>query len=257
MMYQKSLRILYINTYGQSKFTVQKQLQIEDLVKKYKSDIIHLQETHLDAQAFEHCSFIRNNFSVLQNNSPTGYGTASLVHNDLKVENEKYDTNGRVIVFDIENTTFGNVYLEAGTDANSRAARENYCGEVIPNLMVNRCGDGCIGGDWNAIIDKSDATNNASSKMSPTLLRLCKTFKWLDSHKSFAPRTQQFSHYYNQGATRIDREYIWGEILIKRSESLKTFKFLKGPIPEYRMRFISQAFYVCFVLANFSKVLVK
>ena len=41
---QKNIRILYINTYGQTKFTVQKQLQIENAARKYKSDIIHLQE---------------------------------------------------------------------------------------------------------------------------------------------------------------------------------------------------------------------
>ena len=174
---KKALRIIYINTYGQTKFTVQKQFQIEDIAKKYKSDIIHLQESHVDAQSFEHCNFIKSNYRVLVNNSPSGYGTASLVHNDLEVKNEFYDSNGRIIVFDIENTTFGNVYLEAGTDACSRAARENYCGEIIPNLMVNRCGSGCIGGDWNSIIDKNDATNNALSKMSPNLARLCKVFK--------------------------------------------------------------------------------
>ena len=81
----KNLRILYINTYGQTKFTIQKQLQIEDIIKKFKSDIIHLQESHFDTQSFEHCRFIKSNFSVLCNNSPTGFGTATLVHNDLNV----------------------------------------------------------------------------------------------------------------------------------------------------------------------------
>ena len=27
--------------------------------------------------------------------------------------------------------------------------RENYFGEMIPNLLVNRSLSGCIGGDWN------------------------------------------------------------------------------------------------------------
>ena len=61
---QKNLSILYINTYGQTKYTIQKQLQIEDIVKKYKSDIIHLQESQFDAQSFEHCQIIKSNFSV-------------------------------------------------------------------------------------------------------------------------------------------------------------------------------------------------
>ena len=32
------------------------------------------------------------------------------------------------------------------------------------------------------------------------------------------PVFEAFSHYYNQGATRIDRQYHWGEISIKKSE---------------------------------------
>ena len=112
------------------------------------------------------------------------------------------------IVFDIENTTFGNVYLETGSDGISRAARENYCSEVLPNLLLNRCDAGCIGGDWNAIVDKKDASNNAAAKVSPSLTRLCKTFKWSDSHKLVCPSTQVFSQYYKQSATRIDREYV-------------------------------------------------
>ena len=224
---KRNLRIVYLNTYGQTKLTVQKQLQIEDIAKMYNTDIIHLQESHVDAESFNHCSFIKTNYSILCNNSPSGYGTASLVHNDLKVENQFYDTNGRLIIFDIGNTTFGNVYLAAGTDAPSRAARENYCGEVIPNLMVNRCRAGCIGGDWNSIINKSDATNNAASKMSPNLSRLCKTFKWRDSYSVGVGNVSVYSHYYKQGATRIDREYNWGDISVKKVRIL-SYSFLRS-----------------------------
>ena len=212
------LKIMYMNSYGQTKFTVQKQLQIEDIVKKLRCDIIHIQESDLDDQTFDSCSFIKNNYNLLRNNSLSGYGTATLVHNDFNVVNECYDVNGRIIIFDIENTTFCNVYLEAGTDASSRSARESYCGEVLPSLLVNRCSSGCIGGDWNNIIDKRDATNNASSKMSPNLARLVKTFHWNDSHRTVSPNSTAFSHYYKDGATRIDREYSWGNITTIKSE---------------------------------------
>ena len=55
------LNILYMDTYGQTKFTILKQFQIEDIVKKFRCDIIHLQESHFDEQTFESCSFIKNN----------------------------------------------------------------------------------------------------------------------------------------------------------------------------------------------------
>ena len=68
-----------------------------------------------------------------------------MVHNDFTVDNLCFDANGRILVFNVENTTFGNVYLQAGTDASSRSARECYFGEMLPNLLLNKCNDGCIG----------------------------------------------------------------------------------------------------------------
>ena len=121
-----------------------------------------------------------------------------------------------LVIFKIGCTTFGNVYLEAETDSPSRNARENYCGEIIPNLLVNSGQAGVIGGDWNCIINNLDATNNPNSKKSPNLSSFVKTFNLNDSFRSLQPTSQTFSHYYtlNQQveATRIDREYHWGEI---------------------------------------------
>ena len=85
----KSLTILYLNTYGQTKFTLQKQLQIESIIKQYMCDIVNLQETHIAESSFEHCAFIKSNFVILSNNNMSGFGTTTLVHNDLKVENKK------------------------------------------------------------------------------------------------------------------------------------------------------------------------
>ena len=219
---EASITVLYINTRGQTKFSVQKQLCIQDLCIKLKCDVVHLQETDTDENVFEHCPFINENYVIISNNSTTGYGTCSIVKNDLKVENIFYDTNGRVIIFDISGVTFSNIYLEAGTDADSRNARENYLGEVLPNLLINRCQTGCIGGDWNCIILKKDATNYPETKMSKNLSKLTKIFKWQDSHLTVNPGLTDFSHYYVsgnvQGATRIDRQYLWGDATAVSSE---------------------------------------
>ena len=86
---------MYLNTYGQSKFTVTKQLQIEELIKNSKCDIIHLQESHLDDESFEKCPFIKSNFTIIPNNSPTKFGTASLIRNDLNIDSVSFDANGR------------------------------------------------------------------------------------------------------------------------------------------------------------------
>ena len=139
-----------------------------------------------------------------------------------QIENVNFDLEGRLITFDIGPVTFCNVYLHAGTDAASRQSRENYCGETLSNLLINRKQAGCAGGDWNCILDKNDATNSPSSKMSPSLKRLVSTFNWTDTHKEIHPKSSSFSHFYTVNndlhATRIDRQYCWGNLQIERSE---------------------------------------
>ena len=197
--------------------TLEKQFQIQDIIKYHECDIVHLQESDIDSMTFENCSFINNNYTYITNNSRSKYGTASLVKNEFNVENIAFDTNGRLIVFNIGEMTFCNAYLEAGSDSISRASRENYCGETLPNLLINRGDVGCAGGDWNCIINKADAKNLPDSKMSPALSRLVRLrcFNWEDSHKKRHPNSGDFSHFYKKDdqvfATRLDRQYHWGK----------------------------------------------
>ena len=65
--------------------------------------------------------------------------------NEYSIENIKVDTSGRIIVFDIENITFGNFYLPSGTDGLLRSSRENYFSETIPQLLNNTKDAGCVG----------------------------------------------------------------------------------------------------------------
>ena len=156
---QESLVISYLNLHGQTGFPVQKQLQVEQFLKYNKCDILHLQEVQIGDETFKECNFIESKYAVVVNNAENYYGTASLIKNDLSVENLLCDTNGRVIIFEIAGITFGNLYLPSGTDGISRNNRENYIGEIIPQMLVNRKPSGCIGGDFNCIISKTDATN--------------------------------------------------------------------------------------------------
>ena len=114
---QDILIISYLNVRGQTGLTVEKQFQIEDFLKETNSDILHLQETQIDDETFSECTFIDANFSVITNNAQNKYGTASIVKNDLAVENVICDTNGRILIFEIAGVTFGNMYLPSGTDA--------------------------------------------------------------------------------------------------------------------------------------------
>ena len=215
------LNIAYMNIHGQSKLTTVKELQIEDFLKYNNIDILHLQEIFIEAESFSKCSFVSSAFNIIPNNCENRYGTATLIRSDLEFENVKCDTAGRAIVFDIGDATFGNIYAQSGTDGHSRSSRENFCGEILPNLLINSKSSGCIGGDFNMIIDKQDASSHQSSKMSPTFQKVVRSFNWTDSYRLLFPNTMQFSRYYGEGrasgATRIDRSYHFGDITIKKA----------------------------------------
>ena len=210
------LNIAYINIRGQTGLNLQKQLQIEHFITQNEIDILHCQEIDVSEDTFSECNIITSSYNIITNNSQNKYGTATLVKNELSVENIILDTSGRIIIFDIDNLTFGNFYLPSGTDASARSRRENYCSETIPQLLVNAKDSGCLGGDFNCIIDKLDATKNPESKHSPSLKRLVKTFSWKDSYRTLCPSDRVYSRYYGsdrygEGATRIDRNYHYGE----------------------------------------------
>ena len=146
---EKSLNIGYINLRAQTGFGLPKQLQVEQFLKSYKIDILHLQEAQILEKTFEMCDFITSNYEIIANNASNPYGTASLVANSLQPTNIKVDTQGRVLVFNVENVTFANVYLPCGNEPGMRNLREEYISLIIPQLLINRKDFGCIGGDWN------------------------------------------------------------------------------------------------------------
>ena len=181
------LTLAYLNIHGQSGLKLEKQFQIEDLLKTNNVDILHCQDINSDEETFSSCDFISSSYNIVANNSSTKYGTASLVKNEFSIENIVKDTGGRVVMFDIDNMTFGNIYLPSGSDNVSRSSRENYCSEIIPQLLINCKMSGCCGGDFNCISKKEDATKNPESKMSPSLKRLERIFSWQDSFRTLYP----------------------------------------------------------------------
>ena len=216
---QNILTIGYFNIRGQTGLPKTKQLQIESIMKQNQCDILHLQEANIEEETFSSCDFIKSSYIILENNSLNKYGTASLVKSDLQISNIKHDLEGRVLLFDVGDITVGNIYLPSGTDGVSRAKREKYCCEVLPGLLLNSKENGSLGGDFNCIVDKRDATNYPESKFSKGLERLIKLKNWQDSYRNIHPTSRTFSRYYGnaraEGATRIDRNYHYGELSAK------------------------------------------
>ena len=218
-----TIKIAYMNIRGQTGLDITKQIQIEKFLQSNKIDILNCQEINIKEDDFSQNSFVTSSYEIISNNALNKYGTCCFISSDFTAENIKMDTGGRVIKFDLENITFCNIYLPSGNSANARSSRENYLSETLPSILINSQDNGCIGGDWNCISSNLDATNNVSSKMSPSLKKLIKNFSWVDSFRSLHPQDLEYSHYYDnavhgQGATRIDRMYHHGEIIIIKAE---------------------------------------
>ena len=218
----KLLCIAYINIHGQTGLTIEKQLQIENSMIRNDIDICHCQEIHVEENTFEECTLLSSSYNITSNSSDNRYSTASLVKNCYNISNINLDIDGKVIIFDIENITIGNIYLPSGTDAISRSKRESLLSETIPRMLINRQMSRLIGGDWNCILNKEDATNYPEQKLSPSLVRLVKTFSFQDSYRILYPSRKCFSRYYETkfggGASRLDRNYQYGQIMINEAK---------------------------------------
>ena len=137
-----------MNIIGQTGLNISKQVQIENFVKNYSIDILHCQEINILSDSFENCEFLNSSYEIISNNASNKYGTCSFISNCFQQpQNIKLDSNGRVIVFDIEEITFSNVYMPSGNDPLMRGSRENYAAEIIRQLLINKKSSGCIEGD--------------------------------------------------------------------------------------------------------------
>ena len=190
MAHSKStITLAYMNVHGQTGLDETKQILIEKFIKSYKIDILQCQEINISEDSFSYCPLITSSFNIISNNAQNKYGTCSLVSNNFITENVKNDVNGRIIAFDVANITFCNVYMHSGSDSHMKNARENYAAEIIPQILINCKANGCVGGDWNSIIDNKDATKNPAQKQSKCLKRLVANFGWIDSFRQLYPNS--------------------------------------------------------------------
>ena len=187
------ISLAYMNIRGQTGLDECKQVQIENFLKSYKIDILNCQEINVNDDSFNNCGFINSSYSIISNNAQNKYGTCCFVSNCFNFENVKFDTKGRIIVFDIGDITFSNVYLPSGSDATMKNDRENYIAETLPQMLINSKNFGCTGGDWNCIAEVRDSTKNANCKVSNSLKRLIKTFGLVDSFRQLYPNSSEYS----------------------------------------------------------------
>ena len=162
-----TLKIATLNCQGQTGITPAKALFIDNLLKRNKYNILNLQETLINEDTFGLCEYVEGQYKVISNNSTNCYGTASLVKNCLKINDLRLDSEGRIIVFDLEDITCVNIYPKAGTDAISRNNRENMFASTLPNMLRYHKNRIILAGDWNCIVENRDATHFPEAKILP------------------------------------------------------------------------------------------
>ena len=186
-----SFKIGYINIYGQTGFSRSKVIELESVINCHKLDVVCLQETDVSQNTFSECNILRR-FSPIINNSSTGYGTCTLVSNNLSIDNIIKDSDGRFISVDVDGSTIVNLYLPSGTDQNSKTKREDTI-DSIPNLLLYKQQMGVCGGDFNSIVDKKDSLIHPDQKMSKCLTKLIKLFGLRDAFRVLYPHSRQYS----------------------------------------------------------------
>ena len=218
------IKIAFVNMYGQSGMPMKKIVELENFIELHRIDVLCLQETDIQENTFSGSKLLHK-FLAFSNNNRSRYGTCTLVKNNLDVNNIVKDTDGRLISVDVNDMSIVNVYPISGTDQDSKTEREAMI-DNIPNLLMYKKKNGVIGGDFNCITDKKDATNNPDQKMSECLKKLIKLYGLKDVYRQLYPHSKQFSRYYIskgvKGATRIDRAYAWGNVKIREAEYIAT-----------------------------------
>jgi len=143
-------------------------------------------------------------------------GTEILMKEGISVDNIKILPSGRGIAGLFEDTWIINVYAPSG--AEKRKERENFFTNELAYLLPTGPREIILAGDFNCVIAAADCTGspNLSKALSSTIAGLALHDAWHQSSKK-----TQYTHYTNNGATRIDRIYIT-DTLKKRKQGAET-----------------------------------
>ena len=147
-----SLRIGWQNIFAQSGLSQSKKKMIEQQIKDHDIDVLHIQEIDSTEKSFIYCEFLNQHFTLIRNNSSSGFGTATLVNKKLEVKDILLHPSGRLIMFNIEDTTHINLYLQAGQSPEARQSREDMIGKELLDYLLLAKPKIILGGDFNCLL---------------------------------------------------------------------------------------------------------
>ena len=186
-------------------------LYISELIRKFKPDILCLQEVKIDSKEL---NVIVNRLNYVGESNlcpanPHKPGTAVVWRAGLEVSNPatKCVEPRRAQVLQMGRLAIVNVYAPSGT-ACRKEREELFAGELA--LTVRGLGPEVIlVGDWNCVLSPRDVERDYRLKYSPALDTLVQDFSLSDAFSSLHPDKREFT-FYRASVTRsrLDRLYL-------------------------------------------------
>lgn len=178
-------------------------------LRKDKSQIIHLQETHLSGQEsekFKRFGYTNTFYSSFRHGCRRG--VTILISNSVKFECSKVisDKEGRFIIvkgkLENEIVTLVNVYAPPNSG-------KHFFKTLLDNIILETDGILICGGDFNIVMnDKLDTTNKKKkvNHVTKTIKTAFKEFGIVDLWREFHPSKRDYTHYSspNDSYSRID-----------------------------------------------------
>lgn len=171
---------------------------LRSFVRMMELDIVFLQEVENDQLTLP-------GYNVICNVDQARRGTAIALKEHIKYSHVERSLDGRLLALRVNNTTLCNVYSPSGSVL--RAKRERFFNNTIACYLRHRTEHIILGGDFNSVIRRSDATGQ---NMSPALQAIVQQVCLHDVWQQLRPRETEFTYVTHNSSSRLDRLYVSG-----------------------------------------------
>ena len=185
-------------------------LYIPELIKRFKPDVLCLQEVKMDTKQLSDI-VKRLNYKCESNTCPINPlkpGTALVWKSDLLVAAQTVEPR-RVQILQGQGIAIMNVYAPSGS-GNKEEREGLFSGEVA--LALRGLGAGVqvvAAGDWNCVLAPLDVEKDFRLKFSHALSNLVGSFHLKDAYRSKHPREKEFTFQRaSVSSSRLDRLYV-------------------------------------------------
>ena len=178
---------------------------LEELIRRQAIDILMVQE--VTAEVLDSCQGYKTYYNI----GTTGRGTALMVREYMVTTRHIRLASGRGISVEWNGWCVVNIYAPSG--AEKRREREDFFATELPILLQHSPEHVVLGGDFNCVLSQNDCTGKPV--YSGALQTVVRGYNLNDVWEA-GPMRGVYTHYTRQGATRIDRIYLSGELLTKK-----------------------------------------